>query len=388
VRDAAVAVRAAPELGVVTISSEADFARLSGSWDGLIRAMPRPSPFFLHAWLLEWWRHYGGGGRLAVHVARRQDRLVGALPLYTRRAFGLRVTQFVGGTWALLGDVLLAPDEGASTTAALVEHAASSDHDLASLFGLPGSSRLAAALPSDALRLVERLEAPVMDLDDAWDAVYRAKLPPKARSERRRRLRKLGELGPVEVSVARTREELGPVLEEAFRVHALRWHGHRDASGFVTPTGVRFHRAALLALADIDVPRLTVVRSRGRAIAFALSLQLEGRTYGVTMGFDPAYSEFGPGMEAKLCSLEAAAAEGVRRVELLGAAAEHKRRLTDRFEPIYQGIGLARTLRGQTAVEAFVGAIRVRRWLKRSPTARRVYDRMPSLAGSARFHGP
>jgi CelD/BcsL family acetyltransferase involved in cellulose biosynthesis len=373
---------------VGTISSEADFARLSGSWDGLVRAMPRPSPFLLHAWLLEWWRHYGDGGELAVHVAWRQDRLVGALPLYTRRAFGLGVTQFVGGTWALLGDVLLAPDESTGTAAALMERAASSDHDCASVFGLPGSSRLVAALPPGALRLVERLEAPVMDLDAGWDEVYRSKVPPKARSERRRRLRKLGELGPVDVSVARTRDELAPALEEAFRVHGLRWQGHRDASGFITPTGLRFHRAALLALAELDVPRLTVVRSGGRAIAFALSLQLEGRTYGVTMGFDPAYSRFGPGMEAKLSSLEAAAAEGVWRVELLGAAAPHKRRLTDRFEPIYQGIGLARTLRGRAAVEALVGAIRVRRWLKGSPTARRVYDRMPSLAGSARLHVP
>jgi CelD/BcsL family acetyltransferase involved in cellulose biosynthesis len=364
---------------VETVSSEADFAGLADSWDELVGAMPRPSPFLLHGWLLEWWRHYGSGAHLAVTVAYDGDRLVGALPLCVRRRAGLRVTEFVGGTWAVLADLLVAP--GAEAVAEpLVERAASSKHDFASLFGLPGSSRFVAALPRDALYLVERLEAPVLDVGPGWDVVYESKLSSKARSERRRRTRQLQELGEVEVSVARSREELEPALEDAFRVHTLRWHGRRDGSGFVTPTGKRFHRAGLLRLAELDVPRLVTLRVDGVAIAFALSLHLSGRAYGVTMAFDPAYARFGPGLEAKLQSLELAAREGITRIELLGAAAEHKQRFTDRFEPVYQGIGLARTLRGRAAVEALVGGITARRALKRSRTARKLYYSVPKLS--------
>jgi CelD/BcsL family acetyltransferase involved in cellulose biosynthesis len=374
-------VFASPESGlrIETVSSESDFERLAGSWDELVRAMPRPSPFLLHAWLLEWWRHYGREGDLAVHVAYRGTRLVGALPLCIRRRLGLRVSEFVGGSWALLADVLVAPGEDASAVDALVDHASSSGHDFANLFGLPGSSRFVAALPPEALRLVERLEAPVLDLSAGWDIVYSAKLSSKARSERRRRTRQLQELGAVESSVSRTREELQPALEDAFRVHGLRWHGRRDPSGFATPTGMRFHRAALLRLADMDVARLVTIRLDGRAIAFALYLQLSGAAYGLTMAFDPAYARFGLGSEAKLQSLEASAAEGITRVELLGAAAEHKQRFTDRFEPIYQGIGLARTLRGRVAGEALVNGIRARRRIKRSRTAQKLYYRVPKL---------
>lgn len=364
---------------VETITSEAEFARLADSWDDLVRAMPRPSPFLLHAWMLEWWRHYGGGQELAVHVAYRGARLVGALPLCSRRRFGLRVSEFVGGTWALLADVLVAPGEDGVVVDALVGHAVSSEHDFANLFGLPGFSRLAAALPPDALRLVERLEAPVLDLDGGWDGVYRSKFPSKARSERRRRRRQLESLGTVEVSVSRTPEELEPALEDAFRVYELRWLGRRDPSGFITPVGVRFHRAALRRLAEMDVARQVTIRLDGRAIAFALYMQLCGRAYGLTLAFDPAYARYGTGTEAKLLSLEAAAAEGVTRAELLGAAAEHKQRLTDRFEPIYQGIGLTRTLRGRAAAEGLVGAVQLRRWLKRSSAARRLYYRVPTL---------
>ena len=363
-------------LGVETLSSESEFVRLERSWDDLVRAMPRPSPFLLHGWLLEYWRHYGGDDELSVHAAYRGDRLVGALPLCVRRRGGLRVSEFVGGTWAILGDLLVAPAEE-SAAAAVAERAVSSDHDFADLFGLPGSSRLAGALPANALRILERLEAPVLDLAAGWDAVYQAKMSSKARSERRRRRRQLEELGTVETSVARTPDELERALEDAFRVHALRWHGRRDPSGFVTPTGMRFHRAALLRLAELDVPRLTMIRLDGRAIAFALALQLPGRAYGLNMAFDPAFARFGPGFEAKLLSLETASAEGVTRVELLGTAAPHKRRFTDRFEPVYEGIGLARSLRGHAAAGALAGGIRLRRRIKRLRAAKKLYYRVP-----------
>jgi CelD/BcsL family acetyltransferase involved in cellulose biosynthesis len=289
------------------------------------------------------------------------------------------VTEFVGGTWALLADVLVAPGEDGSAVGALAERAGSADHDFANLFGLPESSRLASALPSHALRLLERLEAPVLDLADGWEDVYRRKLSSKARSERRRRWRQLEEQGAVEVSIAGSREELGPALDDAFRLYALRWEGRRDPSGFVTQTGRRFHRAALLRLADFDASRLVTIRLDGRAIAFALYLQLSGCAYGLTMAFDPAYARFGLGAEAKLLSFEAAAGEGVTRAELLGTDAEHKRRFTDRFEPIYQGVGLARTLRGHVAAKALVDGIRARRAIKRSKTAQRLYYRVPTL---------
>jgi CelD/BcsL family acetyltransferase involved in cellulose biosynthesis len=365
---------------VETVSDEAGFAELAGSWDDLVRAMPRPSPFLLHAWMLEWWRHYGRGADLAVHVAYRGDHLVGALPLCTRRRFGLRVCEFVGGTWAILADALVGPGEDASAVVAqLAERAAGGEHDFADLFGLPGSSRLLAALPQGSLRLVQRLEAPVCELGPSWDAAYTSRLSSKARSERRRRRRQLEQLGTVGSEVARSREEIARAVEDAFVVHELRWRGRRDASGFATETGRRFHRAALLRLAEQDVARGLTIRLDGRPIAFSLYLQLAGRSYGMNMAFDPAYAPYGPGSEAKLQSIEASWSEGIRRIELLGTAAEHKRRFTDRFEPVYEGIGLARTRRGRAATEALLTGIRLRRALKRSKIARRVYNRAPRL---------
>jgi CelD/BcsL family acetyltransferase involved in cellulose biosynthesis len=370
-------VSAAPR--TETISSEAGLASLSGSWDDLVRSMPRPSPFLLHGWISEWWRHYGDGATLAVHVARRGDRLVAALPLCRRRRFGLHMTEFLGGTKAQLADLMVAPGENGGTGALLAARAVESSGDLAVLFGLSAQSRLAAALPAGSLSLVERLEAPVLDLSEGWDAVYRSRLSSKARSNRRRRRRQLEALGAVEVSVARTGDELAPALEEAFRIHDLRWQGRRDPSGFCNAVAKGFHRAALLRLAEQDVPRLVTLSLDGSAVAFSLYLQLERTIYGLMMAFDPTFARFAPGTETLVCALETAAGEGVQRVEFLGAAAEHNHRFTDRFEPIHEGIGLASTLRGRAAVEAITRGIRVRRRLKRSPAARRLYYHVPRL---------
>lgn len=362
---------------IETISSDAGLASLSGEWDELVRAMPRPTPFLLHGWISEWWRHYGDGATLAVHVARRDGRLVAALPLCRRRRFGLDVTEFVGGTQAPLADLMLVAGENGDTAALLAARADDSGDDFADLFGIPGDSRLAGALPSGSLSLIERLEAPVLDLSPGWDAVYASRFSAKARSERRRKRRKLETLGAVAVSVARTGDELGPALDEAFQVHARRWAGRRDTTGLGSQAGRSFHRAALLRLAEQDVPRLATLSLDGYPIAFSLHLQLERTVYGLLMAFDPAFSRYSPGTETLFCTLETAAGEGAERVEFLGAAAEHKQRFTDRLEPIYEGIGLASTLRGRAAVEALTGGIRIRRRLKRSATARKLYYRLP-----------
>ena len=87
-----------------------------------------------------------------------------------------------------------------------------------------------------AVKPLRSLATPVLDLSAGWAHVSGAKMSPKARSTRRRRRRQLETLGEVEASVARTRAEVEPALEEAFRVYALRWEGRLDPSGFVTPT--------------------------------------------------------------------------------------------------------------------------------------------------------
>jgi CelD/BcsL family acetyltransferase involved in cellulose biosynthesis len=365
------------------ISSESGFAELSGAWDELVRVMPRPSPFLLHAWLLEWFRHYGGASELAVQAVFRDGALVGAFPLVHKTRRGLRVARFMGGEQSSLADLLLAPSEDPTTGAALIAQA-SSEHDFAELFGLGGDSRVARAAPG-RLYLFRRADAPVLELTDDWDALYQAKVSAKRRSQDRRRLKQLKERGPVEFSLARSRKEVELALADAFRLHALRWEARGDGSGFATPTGVSFHRAALGALADQDVVRLMTMKFAGQAIAFTLAFALGGRLYGYRMAFDPSFARYSPGFVSLLELLASASQEGMNRVELLGGADPFKLELADDLEPLHLGLGLAATARGRAVVTTRSGVRQLRERLKSSTTARRAYDSArPLLARLAR----
>jgi CelD/BcsL family acetyltransferase involved in cellulose biosynthesis/predicted ATP-grasp superfamily ATP-dependent carboligase len=356
-----------------TIDSAEGFEALGAEgWDELVRAMPRPSPFMLHAWLSAWWRHESHGATLAVQVARRNGVLVGALPLCIVRRRGLGVTIFLGGVHSALADLIVAETEPESTGRALAERAAKLNHDLADLFGLPAASRLAAAL-GERLRLVERVEAPTLDLSNGWDATYRAKTDSKKRNLHKRRRRQLSELGTLEFVRARTPGELEPALEDAVRLHEARWEGRPDGSGFATESGKRFNAEALAAFAARDAARIVTLKLDGRAIAFHYYLVFARRMYVYRLAFDPAFARFSPGLLATLDALEWAGEEGLERVEYLGGGERYKLELSDRLEPLSQGLGLAQTSRGRLYVATRLASIATSRRLKRSQRLRKLY---------------
>jgi CelD/BcsL family acetyltransferase involved in cellulose biosynthesis len=356
------------------ISSESAFAELREDWDELVRTMPRPSPFLLHGWLLEWLRHYGGESELAVQAAFRDGRLVGAFPLFRKSWRGLRVARFLGGAHPSLADLLLAPGEDGAVGAALLERA-SSEHDFAELFGLAGQSRAASIAGPAQLQLFERAVAPVLELTDDWDAIYAGKVSSSRRKDERRRRRRLEERGPVELSMASSPDAVESALADAFRLHELRWQGRKeDTSGFATPGGISFHREALRALAAEDVVRLFTIRLGEQSIAFELTFELSGRLYLYRTAFDPAFARYGPGLLVLLDVIAYASREGLSRVEFLGGGETYKLALADRLEPLHLGLGLAATARGRAVVTTRTGVLRLRERLKHSPPARRAWD--------------
>lgn len=373
---------------VTTISDGEAFAALAGEWDALVLAMPRPSPFLLHGWLGAWWAEYGGGRRrLAVHVAHEDGRLTGALPLFVERRFGVRVAHVIGQDAAALADVLVAPGADPATAERLLERAGS-DADLADVFGLTADSVLARRM-----RLIQRAEAPVLDIGEGWDAVYRDRTSGKRRNLHRRRRRQLQELGELTFTVAREPAALAAALEEAFRLHEARWRDRPEASGFATAAGRRFHRAALAALAPAGVARIALLVVGGRAVACNYFFVLGDRMYFHELAFDPEFARWSPGQVTTLDTLAAAAAEGITRVEFLGGAERYKLELADRLEPLYQGVGLASGPRGRAAVTARRAAWEGRRRLKRTRLRRLYYEglaparrvaRIASMATSAR----
>jgi CelD/BcsL family acetyltransferase involved in cellulose biosynthesis len=361
-------------LDITTLTTGEELAALAPEWDTLVRAMTRPSPFLLQGWILPWYRHYGADCGLEVHAARREGRLVAALPLAVERRHGLRRLRFPGGPQAVLGDVLLAPGEGIEAGRALVEQLdRRRRHDILDVYGIPGDSVLARSASNENLLVIERIEAPVLDVRGSWEETYRLKTSAKTRNTHKRRRRQLGELGRLETRIASTADEIDATLGEAFRLHRLRWEGRPDGSEFASTRGAAFQRDALLQLAGEGIPRLAFLELDGRAIAFHAYFLFADRMYVHRLAFDPAYARFSPGLVNTLDALEAGIGEGATRVEFLGGAERYKRDLADRFEPLYAGLGIPGSLRGRVAIAADAAVIASRKRLKRSERLRRFY---------------
>jgi CelD/BcsL family acetyltransferase involved in cellulose biosynthesis len=373
VHEAAAATQKPGQLRFETISSEDRLDELRDGWDDLVRAMRRPSPFLLHCWVAEWWRHYGNGCRLAVEVAFRGEELVAALPLVTFPQRGLRIATFVGARQSALADALVAEGEGQDTVEALADRVRAADHDYVDLFGLSDRGWLAGLEQPRKLELFERIPAPVIDLSDGWETVFRRKTNSRKRAHHKRSRTLLAQHGRVEVVNARTREELEPALEEAFRLHGLRWSGRPDGSGLVTETGKRFTRAVMTQLAELDVARIVMITIDGRAVAFSWNLLLERSVFLHRLAFDPAYSRCSPGILNAHNSLALAADEGAVKAEFLGGAERHKLELADGFEPLYLGLGLPGSAKGRAAVAARASWLRLRRRGRTSPLTRKLY---------------
>jgi CelD/BcsL family acetyltransferase involved in cellulose biosynthesis len=180
-------------------------------------------------------------------------------------------------------------------------------------------------------------------------------------------------MGALETHVAATQPELRRALEEAFALHARRWNGRPDGSGFAAPAGRRFQREAVLALAGDGVPRIVVLRLDGRPIAFTAFFLLAGTMVLHRLAFDPRFGRWSPGLLATHDALAVAAAEGARRAELLGGSEVYKRTLAERADPLHVGLGLARGARGRAELTCRRAALTARRELARRPRLRRAW---------------
>ena len=193
---------------------------------------------------------------MRVEIALDGDRLVGGLPLEVeRRRGGLQVAHFMGRHHAPLADVLVAKcyDEQ-QIGRGLIERAG--------FFGITHDSALS-RIAAESATLVERIEAPFIDLSRGWDEIYRERTSAKRRNLHKRRRRQLGELGELTIETARTEDELVAALEVAFHLHDLRWVGRHDGSELTTPVGKAFHREVVRSLGARDMARILTMRIDG-----------------------------------------------------------------------------------------------------------------------------
>jgi CelD/BcsL family acetyltransferase involved in cellulose biosynthesis len=136
----------------------------------------------------------------------------------------------------------------------------------------------------------------------------------------RRRAQRLGGLKVVAAST----EELGPLLDTIYRLHAARWRPRGVAGVLAEPAIRSLHRAALGPLHARGLVRLLELRLAGRPIASLLAFVRGRRWLCYISGFDPELAALSPGHLLLAELIERALAEGAEEVDLLRGVEPYK----------------------------------------------------------------
>lgn len=366
---------AATEAGTVSctaIESVAAFEALGDEWTALYARAGRSQQIFQsYAWNRVWVDHYithktaHCNCRLAVVAVRRAGRLVMVWPLVVQRLMGLTQLIWMGYGVTQYGDVLMEP----GTDAAVVQQSwrfltGHFKADLLSLRKVRDDSAIAPFLSGLGGRKANAQSAPFLDLASAPDfAAFENRYSGKARKNRRRLMRRLGESGTVDFIHAGPGPDARALTLRAIEMKRD-WLLHRQTFG----AAIRDEQfsdffADFAALAEAGPQcRASAITLDGAPIAIMIGVADQGRFAGHVFAYDLAHEKSGAGV----LLLEELIREGYRKgdtsLDLMAPADAYKLEWSDAAVPVCDW---ARPLTAAGSVYCRVYLERLREPLKR-----------------------
>jgi CelD/BcsL family acetyltransferase involved in cellulose biosynthesis len=302
-------------------------APVAGEWDALVDRVGAP-PFVRPGWFAAWWRAFGSGPRVLV-TARADGRLVGVVPLQRRGSGVTSPTNAHSPGFSVVAENAEAAGELADSVLELPGRRLQLDHMDAGDPAAEHIHRRALALGRRVVRWKMR-RSPYLAFTDPEEDVDR-RLPRTVAANLRRRERRLGEQGRLEVHIADGRQGLDSLLDEGIRLEGSGWKVARGTAIESSPATRSFYTAVSAWAAHQGMLRLVFLRLDGRALAFQLGLEDRGVYYFVKGGYDPAMRNYGPGKLLARAMIARAAEAGLDRFEFLGADEPWKLEWSPRF---------------------------------------------------------
>jgi CelD/BcsL family acetyltransferase involved in cellulose biosynthesis len=299
----------------VTIDVHDAIAPRAAEWEALA-ARAGATPFARPGWFSAWWPAFGAGDPVVV-TTTRGGRLTGVLPLHRRAGVLASPTNAHTPGFGMLAENASAAAELASWLFAQRPRRVQLDYVDSADPALPQLCRAARRCGHRMLCTVVQ-RSPYAVLVPGEDVDRR--LGAKAAGNLRRNLRRLEEVGAVEVQFEDAPSHIDQLLDEGFRLESSGWKAERGTAILSSPATRRFYTALARWASDAGLLRLGFLRLDGRAIAFEFVLQDEEALYLLKGGYDPAYRRFAPGKLLFRTLMARAVASGARRFELLGAA--------------------------------------------------------------------
>ncbi len=312
-----------------------DLDSLAPEWAALLERTREPVPFLHPTWHRVWLDEFQDGRELLLLAVRDGSALVGVAPLL--RAEG-RLS--LVGHYSICDymDFTVAPEHAADVFDALLAVLRGESWAEIELRGLRDDSvTVAELLPRAqaagfAVECEDEAVAPHVVLPESWEA-YQASLNKKDRHELRRKLRRLGELGELQMTAYTRPEDLEEHLPVLIR---LMVESRGDKAAFMSEQIGRFFHRMASALARDGLVRLYELELNGSAIASVLCFDQRRRLFLYNSGYDPQFAQFAVGLGSKAMCLQDAIESGHSCVDFLRGHEPYKYDLGGKDRQIYK----------------------------------------------------
>jgi CelD/BcsL family acetyltransferase involved in cellulose biosynthesis len=320
---------------VDVVTDDAAFLDLQSAWDSLMGEANLHHPFLSFAWVRTWWECFGAGNQLHIVVVKEGDLVVGIAPfmLTQRKLYGVRLRslEFISNVHTPRFDVLVAPRCSSDVYGAIRTHLQKAVPlwDVMLLCQVPeGSPTLnqisqfaqTAQLPAALWRSAN---SPYVRLAVDGESYFEA-LRPKHRSNLRRRMRRLRELGPVAFEVVTGTESLDLHLLEGLKLEGAVWKDDNRTSIRSDPSVELFYKHLAARFAEKGWLCLHFLKVGERRIAFQFAVSYQNRVFLLKPGYDPSYANCSPSNLLCMQFLESAFQDGLEEFDFLGVEEEWK----------------------------------------------------------------
>jgi len=300
----------------VRIVDEVD--ELASAWDDLA-GRTGASPFAHPGWLLAWSEAYSRPERLRIVSVWRENDLVAVLPVDIRGRSAFSPTN-----WHTPAFTAVAADAGATQVAVGGLLAAYGRRVRLSFVpdGDPMMDTLFSPMGHHVSRRVLQ-RSPHVAVEGPWDA-YLAGRSANLRSDVRRRLRRIEELGPVRLDVSDGTTALGSLLDEGLRLEGSGWKEDAGTAIASSESTRRFYSNIASWAAPRGWLSLAFLRVGERAVAFQYGIVANNTYHFLKGGYDPGLRSCSPGKVLHALMIERTFDEGLSRYDFLGGEEPYK----------------------------------------------------------------
>lgn len=340
------------------LRSIAELRALGASWDDLWLASPLAIPTIKSEPLAIWLETFAAAEPIRIVVVEEQGNLLAALPLVSRRVYGLSAGFLPNNDWALSGDLLLDERVNAETVLALLADAVSElDCSLLWLNGIDLARRdwqlFQAALAERhcVARAHKIWDVGLVDIPHDWKRY----LASRSRNHRRQLTRtgdRLRAAGGAQLNVVTwpAPYEIEALLRRGFDVETRSWKSIHGACVLRSPDIFEFYCRQAQVLAEEGNLTLVYLEHHGRPIAFEYGLHGKNVYFSPKVGYDEEFAQFSPGQQLRsLLFQQFSESSDISLVDFHGLLSDATGKWTTRtYESSRLAVGL--NVRGKAAV--------------------------------------